>query len=489
LFSELNDMELFATIFEPTVERAIDAILSLPDFITGAELRVDRLEKNFSCTDRVAVRRATRKPLLFTRRSTNPQSEPVDYGEIAVAIDAGFDLVDVEYRPALDLPRIDRFRDRLVLSHHDFETVPDLDLLIEAMRSFRPARIKVAVTPVTFEENRRILQRLRKGPDNLSLFGMGARGLYSRILAPFFGSEMTFVATGKDTVAAPGQLTIEQAGGIFGVATNIKTPDAIFAIVGRPVSQSRSPMIHNPMFRQMGLNAVYSVLEVTNFQEAFDPFKSGEPFAPPGLSVTSPFKEEAFAAAEECGAIIGVNAMLCRSVNTLTKATTNEGRPAIIADNTDVDGFTALLDRIDRLDQKPAIVIGAGGTARAALIALRRAGLIAEVFARGGARAEALGKEMNVPVRRLSDLSDSVAKVIINTTPADSGIGLPSSLQGERGTLIEAAYGGEESELSRNARASGLQIFDGTELLFEQAKRQSELFIQSLINTEVRGFQ
>ena len=140
-------MELFATIYEPTVERAIDAIQSLPDFMAGAELRVDRLEKNLSCTDRVAVRNATRKPLLFTRRSVDPTAEPIDYGAIAVAVDAGFDFVDVEYRPDLDLPRIDRFRDRVVLSHHDFESVPDLEQLLSAMADFRCARMKIAVTP------------------------------------------------------------------------------------------------------------------------------------------------------------------------------------------------------------------------------------------------------------------------------------------------------------------------------------------------------
>ncbi|HVT02435.1 MAG TPA: type I 3-dehydroquinate dehydratase [Thermoanaerobaculia bacterium] len=482
-------MELFATIYEPTVERAIDAIRLLPDFIAGAELRVDRLEKNLSCTDRVAVRSATRKPLLFTRRSVDPLAEPIDYGAIAVAVDAGFDFVDVEYRPDLDLPRIDRFRDRVVLSHHDFESVPDLEQLLSAMTLFRCARMKIAVTPHSFDENRRILQRMKKAPRNLTLFGMGAQGLYSRILAPFFGSQMTFLATSGGSVAAPGQLTVEQAERIFGVDAATEAPDAIFAIVGNPVSHSRSPMIHNPIFRRQRINAVYSILEIPSFGEVFEPFRNGEPLAPLGLSVTAPYKEEAFSTAEACGALIGVNAMLCRSVNTLTRATTPEGRSTIFADNTDVDGFTTLLARADRLGRRKAMVIGAGGTARAALIALRRAGLEAVIFSRGGARAEALGREMNVPVQPLSELANATASVIINTTPADSGIDLPSSLRFPDTTLIEAAYGGEESEIAREARAAGMQIFDGMDLLLAQAARQSELFIQSLINTEVRGLQ
>ena len=406
-------MKLVVTIYEPTPERAIDAIRAIDARHDMVEVRVDAL--GGASADFSALRAATAKPIIVTNRGGAPVDFDAAYG-------AGIDFVDVEFGHDPG-PR----RERVVLSHHDFESVPDLDALARAMRAERCAHTKIAVTPKTFADNARVLATIAPG---MTLIGMGGPGLYSRILAPFFGSELAFVGN-----AAPGQFSLDEAIQIYG---DIK-PAYIFAIVGNPAAHSGSPAIHNRRFRERGVTAVYTIFESDDFYDIAEPFARGERFAPAGLSVTAPFKEEALTFAARVDATIAPNAAEARAVNTLVR--TPRG---IIADNTDVDGFETLLAKAAA---KRAAVLGAGATARAALVALRRARIEATVFNRTTGRLDA---------RPLDGFQRRDGEIVINALPmyrddAD----------------INAAY-------SRQPKPN-----DGRALLEAQAVRQNELFVQA----------
>ncbi|HKS25146.1 MAG TPA: type I 3-dehydroquinate dehydratase [Thermoanaerobaculia bacterium] len=340
-------MKLVVTIYERTVDAALDAIRGLDAPYDMVELRVDALG---GAVDFQAVRAATEKSIIATNRGGAPVDFEAAYG-------AGIDFVDVElgHDPG---PR----RDRVVLSHHDYEAMPDVERLLREMPEC--AHRKIAVTPRTFAENARLLGAIAPG---VTVIGMGERGLYSRIAAPFLGSELQFVAVDDAHVAAPGQLTLDDALAIYG---SDPRADKLFAIVGNPATHSRSPMIHNPIFRERGVNAAYTIASFETFAEIAEPFLRREPFAPIGMSVTAPFKEEAFAFAQR-HADVAPNARDAEAVNTLAWV---KGR--IVADNTDVDGFEALVDGTK------AALVGAGGTARAARVALMRKGIPFTVYNR-----------------------------------------------------------------------------------------------------------
>jgi shikimate 5-dehydrogenase len=163
--------------------------------------------------------------------------------------------------------------------------------------------------------------------------------------------------------------------------------------------------------------------------------------------VTAPFKDDAFAFAQAHGAELGENAQRARAVNTLVNI---DGR--LIADNTDVDGFAALLPRAKR-----AAVIGAGGTARAALAALANAGIVATVYNRTSSKGDA-------PLEALADFD---GELIINTLPSGVDVVIPPCE-----TYIEAAYGSGARDVDARQRIGGL------ELLHTQALRQHELFMK-----------
>jgi 3-dehydroquinate dehydratase/shikimate dehydrogenase len=315
-------------------------------------------------------------------------------------------------------------RERVVLSHHDYEGVSgDLD----AMLAVGCAHTKLAVTPRTLEENLRILGGLKPAPHAATLIGMGERGLYSRILAPFFGSELAFVGN-----AAPGQLSLETALAIYGDDRESLHATHVFAIAGNPAGHSLSPAIHNPLFREKGVDAAYTIASFETFAEIADAFERGDIR---GLSITAPFKEEAFAYAESADAHIHHNARECGAINTLVRL--RDG--CIVADNTDVDGFEALIGA-----PKHVAIVGAGGTAKAAIVAAKRAGAQVTVFNRSSFE----------PLEKLRDFDGDL---IIDT--------LPIAIELPKIRTLTAAYTKSES---------------GLDLLRAQAIRQNELFIEAI---------
>ncbi|HEX8616883.1 MAG TPA: type I 3-dehydroquinate dehydratase [Thermoanaerobaculia bacterium] len=422
-------MKLFVTILEETCGAAIDAIRALRHEHDGVEVRAER----FPSIDLHAIRAATEKQIILTYRTGATGVQPVGRvaNESSDALAAGIDLVDVEWHDGveIDVP------ERTVLSHHDYEGVRDVERIFAAMRARGCAHTKLAATPLDFADNLRLLSLLPG-----TVIGMGERGLYSRILAPFKGAELAFVAATH--VAAPGQLTLERALEIYG--RGLLRAEKVFAVAGNPAGHSLSPSIHNRLFREKGVPAAYTIASVERFAELTGAFLRGEPC---GLSVTAPFKDDAYAFAQEQGAEIGENAARARAVNTLVNI---DGK--ILADNTDVDGFAALLPRA-----RSAGIVGAGGTARAARVALENAGIPATVFNRTASKADA-------PLEALAGFDGDL---IINTLPAGAGVAIPPCR-----TYIEAAYGGETREVEAAQRIGGL------ELLHAQAIRQHELFMK-----------
>ena len=397
-------MKLVVTVLEESCEAAVRAIraIALPHDLV--EVRAER----FGSIDAEALQSATAKPMILTFRNAPRRDVPEWRG-----------LIDVEWREGVTIEE----PARTVVSHHDYEHMTDVETIMAKMRALGCAYTKLAATPRNFADNERLLKLLPG-----TVIGMGERGLYSRILAPFRGSELAFVAAGN--LAAPGQLTLERALEIYGV----EGADKVFAVVGNPAGHSLSPVIHNRLFREKKVSAAYTIASIERFDEITEAFLRGEPC---GLSVTTPFKEDAFAFAKDHAP----NAKRARAVNTLVNV---NGK--ILADNTDVDGFAALIRPHTR-----AAVLGAGPTARAALVALEDAGIAATVYSRAN----------------MHTLRDFDGDLIVNTLPGDADVAIPACR-----TYIEAAYTGPPRTVDAERRYTGL------DLLHAQAVRQHELFMK-----------
>lgn len=480
--------KIVLTIHEPTLEEAIAAIRSCEDRVDAIELRVDRLdpraERGF---DTATIRRASSKPMIYTRRSTGSSSllSPAEAKEV---IDGGFDLVDVELRPGCEALIGAAGARRVILSHHDFDGMPDLGAVVSSMRGLGPAHRKIAATPRTLAENVALLECLGSGETGLTILGMGGRGLYSRILAPFLGSELVFVARDDGSLAAPGQITVDRAREIYGrPPLSIARPASIFAVVGNPAGHSRSPAIHNAIFRERNVPAAYSIIECERIASVIDAMSTGGVSVPRGVSITAPFKREAYEIVSERGWPVDSRASACRSVNTIVRFDSDD--PGVLrAYNTDVDGFAAALDLAPRTARGLAIV-GAGGTARAAAVAAKARGLDVSVFNRTRQNGDALAFELGLRSFSLDALGRFDGDVIVNTLTAGVDVQFPDSVFRRGRLFVDVGYAEGATALTERARSAGMAVFDGMSLLEAQAADQSRLFLGAMegLNDERPG--
>lgn len=244
----------------------------------------------------------------------------------------------------------------------------------------------------------------------------------------------------------------------------------VCGVLGWPVRHSRSPAMHEAGYAALGLDGWrYQLLPVP--PELFEETVRALPAAGfAGANVTIPHKEAALALADEATD----PARAIGAANTLTFLP--DGR--IHADNTDAPGL------IDALPFDPsgrsALVLGAGGSARAVVWSLVQAGADVLVWNRTRARAERLcaeigGRVVDAPPGQGADL-------LVNTTSVglqwgqDPFKALPLNADEISGypCLVDLVYGSAETALVSAARAAGATVVDGLEILVRQGARSFE---------------
>lgn len=234
---------------------------------------------------------------------------------------------------------------------------------------------------------------------------------------------------------------------------------ARLGVLGWPVRHSRSPAMHNAALAALGLTEWrYQLLPVP--PELFGETVRALPAAGfAGANVTVPHKEAALAVADAPTAA----ARAIGAANTLTF--TGDGR--IEADNTDAPGLLAALPHPAR--GATALVLGAGGSARAAAWALREAGAAAvAVHNRTRERADRLAADLGIRVAA----DPQPADIVVNCTTVGlhDGDAAPIDLAtlDRYGTVVDLVYRDGGTALVRAARAHGHPTVDGLEILVHQ---------------------
>jgi shikimate dehydrogenase len=249
------------------------------------------------------------------------------------------------------------------------------------------------------------------------------------------------------------------------------------AVLGKPIEHSLSPVIHNAGYSAAGLTAWrYTAQECA--QEDLSGFVAGLSPEWVGLSLTMPLKEVALDVADEVAPL----AAALGAANTLLRLPDQTWR----ADNTDAPGMVDSLRAAGVVRAEQVNVLGAGGTARAALAAARDLGAPAvTVYARRPSAIDALTPVADdlglaligcgwTEAARAGD-----ADVVISTVPRGVADGVSSAITWRRGAvLFDAVYDPWPSPLAGAAAAAGCRIVSGLDLLLAQAVRQFELFTQ-----------
>jgi shikimate 5-dehydrogenase len=218
--------------------------------------------------------------------------------------------------------------------------------------------------------------------------------------------------------------------------------------------------------RAMNLDAVFVAIDVLDFGAALRAMQAENRR---GLAVTAPHKESAFAHAVAHDA-----ASLCaRASNTLVRDAAR-WRGA----NTDVAAVRALLQRersADELRATRALVLGAGGAARAALAALEAVGASCSVSARNLAAAQALAQEFGAVVVPWETRDSASFELLVQCTPSAELLVAEESIRAGA-LVIDALYRPARSELLLAAKRRGATAIPGAAWFFEQARAQFELF-------------
>ncbi|HWT89748.1 MAG TPA: shikimate dehydrogenase [Solirubrobacterales bacterium] len=245
---------------------------------------------------------------------------------------------------------------------------------------------------------------------------------------------------------------------------------ARLAVLGHPVSHSRSPAMQNAALGALDLlDWDYEAIDVApeGFAAKVREMGAGG-FA--GANVTVPHKEAALALADEASEA----SQQIGAANTLVFA---DGE--IEAHNTDADGLLASLPDPPR--GRRTLVLGAGGAARAALWALLWEGAAVEVWNRTPARAEAICAELGgTPV---TEPAQETYELIVNTSAAglkgeDPFEHLPLRRDGfsEAQAVVDMVYGAHRSPLLVAAEEAGAATVDGLEILVQQGARSLEIW-------------
>ncbi len=431
------------------------------------------------------------------------------------AAEAGAAFVDVDWTLALELGAMPNPRCHRIVSRHDFERTPeDLERFEGEVREVLEEGdlIKLATHADSAEDGLRVLRHLRSARGGLIAFCMGELGSFTRVLCPMFGSAFTYAApalvgAGAPTdfgggealpLTGPGQLRVNELRGLFPPG-GVHPGTSVFAVVGAHVRGSLSPHVHNMALKTAQLDAMFVALESRDFDQLLGLLDDA---CFRGLAVTAPYKQSALARAGAADEV----ARACGAANTLVRE-----KQGWRASNTDALALKAMLEKlwpfhlnamrraavqsVPPLAGVAAVVLGAGGAARAAVWALSQLGAAVTIAARRKEAAQQLAREMGGRALEIAALEGLDYEILINATPVGSDLEparagqaelpLPAAALRPKTLVLDCVYRPLRTPLLLAAQKLGCTAVPGAEWFVRQAAEQFQRFTNTSPNEAV----
>jgi 3-dehydroquinate dehydratase/shikimate dehydrogenase len=259
---------------------------------------------------------------------------------------------------------------------------------------------------------------------------------------------------------APGQISLQAMRQVyrlnrrFGRSARCVTPRTrLYGVIGDPIAHSLSPLMHNAAFAARGVDAVYVPFRVRNLDDFIEAVRA---FGISGFSVTLPHKERILDYLDGCHPL----AAEIGAVNTIVV----RGGKRLYGYNTDYAGV---------------LLLGAGGSARAAAFALAKQGARVAIWARRRARAQALARAAGGEAIDRHALRRETFDAIVNCTPVGMHPGGGSPLKAAElhaRVVMDLIYRPRKTELLRRAERRGIAVISGVEMFLEQGAAQWEIW-------------
>ncbi len=391
------------------------------------------------------------------------------------AAQAGFQLVDIELESVEALKKADLNKLRetgvaIICSHHNFKDTRDLDAIYARIAPFAPDFVKIVPTAKTLTDNVTLMRFIERMSDTAEVVGvcMGDAGIISRVLGLRAGSVFTFAAATAGEETGPGQIAARTLVETYRIE-EVDAATKVYGVAGNPVNKSLSPIMMNTAFRRETVNAVYLALQTAKVADLVSLI---EQIPIQGVSVTMPHKQAILEHLEHMDPL----SRKIGAANTILRA--QDGK--LYGFNTDVAGIIAPLEKRMSLQGAKVLVLGAGGTGRAAVFGLREKGADVFILNRTPETATKLARQASARSIKRDAIAKTSFDVIINATPV--------GMSGQKGAQIlgpndlktklvfDLVYNPIDTPLIRAARQQGINVITGVEMFVQQGARQFEIW-------------
>jgi shikimate dehydrogenase len=258
-----------------------------------------------------------------------------------------------------------------------------------------------------------------------------------------------------------------------------RTPAVRLAVLGSPIAHSLSPRLHRAAYGVLGLDWSYEAVECAGAD--LGAFVAGLGSGWRGLSLTMPLKRDVLPLLDR----VDDTARLAGAANTLLLEEDGDGRTRRRGANTDVAGIVRALGAVGVGRAERAVVLGAGSTARSAVVAVARMGAREVVVAarrpEQGRELAPLADELGVALHAVP-LDGAVAELrdadtVISTLPGDAAaaVPLPRDLPGAT-VLLDVTYAPWPTGIASAWERAGGRVVPGIDMLVHQALDQVRLF-------------
>ncbi|CAF2374058.1 bifunctional 3-dehydroquinate dehydratase/shikimate dehydrogenase, chloroplastic [Brassica napus] len=461
------------------------------------EIRLDSLKDFNPLEDLKTIINKSPLPTLFTYRPKweggqyeGDENERLDV--LRLAMELGADYIDVELQVASEFIKSIKGKKpenfRVIVSSHNYQNTPSVEDLSDLALRIQQAGadiVKIATTAVDITDVSRMFHITSNAQVPTIGLVMGERGLMSRILCSKFGGYLTFGTLESGKVSAPGQPTIKDLLDLYNFR-RIGPDTKVYGIIGKPVSHSKSPIVHNQAFKSVNFNGVYVHLLVDDLESFLKTYSSSD-FA--GFSCTIPHKEAALKCCDEVDP-------LAKSIGAVNTILRRQSDGKLLGYNTDCIGsISAIEDGLrsssgpssvpsSPLAGKTVVVIGAGGAGKALAYGAKEKGANVVIANRTYERALELAEAIGGKALSLTDLDNfhpEDGMVLANTTsmgmqPNVDETPISKHALKHYALVFDAVYTPRITRLLREAEECGAITVSGSEMFVRQAYEQFEIF-------------
>jgi 3-dehydroquinate dehydratase/shikimate dehydrogenase len=396
---------------------------------------------------------------------------------LRTAIADGVEYIDLEEDVAGAIPRYGKTK--RIVSLHDFRKTPEnLEEIHARLAKLDADIVKISTLANHPHDNARMLRLVRQSTIPTVGICMGDIGTPSRLLAGRCGAPFTYATFHHERALAPGQLSFDQMKHAFHY-DQINAETEVYGVIGDPIGHSLSPLVHNAAFRHLELNKVYLPFRIP--REDLSSFLEDAPeLGIKGLSVTIPHKEAVLKRLTKVdGAVRGVGA-----ANTIVfeagqiSGHNTDYRAAM--DSLQIALAEGMAERAD-LANKVALVLGAGGAAKAIAFGLQRRGAEVVLASRTRERADKLAESLNVKAVDWGTRHNFWVDVLVNCTPVGMHPNVDETPYDKHYlkpsmAVFDTVYNPESTLLIKDARARSCTVITGVEMFIRQAALQFKLF-------------